>query len=1137
MQFCHLSPTEMVLRSALSESAVPARAEQGACARRGRFRSLAAACLILLPVLSVRALNPSLDPIQYGCQTWTAQNGLPTNGVSAIAQGADGYIWIGAKRGLARFDGVEFTSVNLSTSRGVWNSNVRSLGPRREGGLWVGLENSGFGIYDHGRFSFQSRAEWGGAHIDVHNMFEGPDGTIWIAATNAAARLAPGGRFETVIGTLDDFVRAWSVAPGRQGNVWFGLVDGGVYEWRNGRTTKLDDPELDHLAVYAVQEAADGAMWLGTTNGLLGYDRQHRRIHTLLTGHHIRTVLIDAAGAVWSGGDDGLYRFHKGELRARHKDDGLAAGAVTALCIDRENTLWVGTQIGLSHLTDFKFPIYPMENDGLPHQVVAVTASSRGGVWATHDTGLSHVDQRVESVWPKPGDPPLTAKRIFETRNGDLYLTIREKTLMILSHGELRAKFEMPGMVVGLAEDREGVILSVGDALYRVNQAGYKLLPLPTPKPDFKWIVDIRVSRDGALWVATVNGVFRLKDGRADHWAAAEGLPDPRAVTLCEDFDGTMWVGLLSGIARLGGPKLRVADREAGLFDDDIYAIVPDRLGYLWVNSARGIFRLKRSEMIAFADGRTTTVHSEAFDGPDAMMSADKGTEERIGTTSTDGRIWFPTVNGAVSIDPAHVPRNLVPPLVHIDEVHANGKPLPPDGGSVAPGRGELQVQFTALSFVAPLKATFRYRLIGYDLGWVDAGHRRIAVYNNLKPGRYHFEAIAANSDGVESATAAGFDIEFKPHFFQTGWFRLSIAAVVGLFLAGLYRVRVEFLRRRERSLEENKRLLETEVQRRTTELADTNLALQQRTHALEAEIEERKRMQQEIQRVQKQLLEASRQAGMAEVATGVLHNVGNVLNSVNVSAAVLEQKLGASKIPSVSRVAALLEEHGGDLAAFLTNDPRGRQIPAFLNVLSNHLAEEQNSLAQELAALRRHLDHINEVVAMQQNYAKVIGVSETFSAVEVFEDALRVLAGSGGASAVAIVRELDCNPMLTTERHKVLQVLVNLVRNAREACERSGGSDRRIVVGTENVEDRIRFRVTDNGVGIPEADLTRLFAHGFTTRKNGHGFGLHSSALVARELGGMLTVNSDGPGRGATFVLEIPRVKTTAGATLVAAS
>jgi signal transduction histidine kinase len=277
------------------------------------------------------------------------------------------------------------------------------------------------------------------------------------------------------------------------------------------------------------------------------------------------------------------------------------------------------------------------------------------------------------------------------------------------------------------------------------------------------------------------------------------------------------------------------------------------------------------------------------------------------------------------------------------------------------------------------------------------------------------------------------------------------------------------------------------------------------------------------LEHVHRQLLETSRKAGMAEVASSVLHNVGNVLNSVNVSSTCVTENLRKSKSATLGRVVKMLQEHEGDLSAFFATDSRARNLPVFLAQLADRLAIERATALEELAQLQKNIEHIKDIVAMQQTYAKISGVTETVQITDLVEDTLQMNMDSFTHHEVRIVRDFTDVPPVTVEKHKVLQILVNLVRNAKQACQATARPDKTMTLRVFNGDGRVKVAVSDNGIGISPENLARIFNHGFTTKKNGHGFGLHSGALAAKEMGGALRVESEGVGEGATFTLEIP--------------
>jgi PAS domain S-box-containing protein len=295
-------------------------------------------------------------------------------------------------------------------------------------------------------------------------------------------------------------------------------------------------------------------------------------------------------------------------------------------------------------------------------------------------------------------------------------------------------------------------------------------------------------------------------------------------------------------------------------------------------------------------------------------------------------------------------------------------------------------------------------------------------------------------------------------------------------------------------------------------------------TFGVTRDITELKEAEAKLEETHKRLAHASRMAGMAEVATDILHNVGNVLNSVNVSCSMVMERLQEAPAANLARIPQMLREHAGRLEEFLSTDPKGKKIPDYLGTVAKVIEEQRAFSLTELEQLRRHIDHIKQVVAMQQNYAKVAGVEEPVEIASLIEDSLRLNSSALDRHRVELKRDFEPVPTTLVDKHKVLQILVNLISNAKYAVSAVPRADKLVIVRVrQEGNDRIKIEVNDNGIGIAPDNLTRVFAHGFTTRPDGHGFGLHSGALAASELGGSLTVQSAGPGQGSTFTLELP--------------
>jgi signal transduction histidine kinase len=516
------------------------------------------------------------------------------------------------------------------------------------------------------------------------------------------------------------------------------------------------------------------------------------------------------------------------------------------------------------------------------------------------------------------------------------------------------------------------------------------------------------------------------------------------------------------------------------------------------------------------------------------------------------GVIWLHSLGRLVRFD-SRLPRPLASPpraqITSVQLVMSNRHLFNPGAvlQSLPYSDNSLVVRFATVFSPFESPVTFEVLLEGATDHWVSTGIVGSASFNGLKEGSYvfHVRPVTAGVPGEEARMA----FTVRPPWFRAWWAwatyvitAISLVLSIVWFNSYLERREKERLERlvAERTAEldqqvketleksaalaaseERYRQLNTELEARvvdrTAQLSKTNVDLKR-------EIAERQRAEQEVDRVHKQLLTASHEAGMAEVATGVLHNVGNVLNSVNVSAGLATERLRALKISGVSRVAQLLREQGDRLAQFLTEDLRGRRVPSYLDQLAAQLEDERAEVEKELSGLVANVDHINQIVAMQQSYARVSGFLEPVALAELVEDAIKIHGGALARHGIELARDFEQLPPVLIDKHKVLQILVNLIDNSKHACDAATQAEKRVTIRIQAIgPDREKIEISDTGVGIPPENLTRIFSQGFTTREGGHGFGLHSAVLAAHELGGTLTAQSDGLGHGATFTLELP--------------
>lgn len=1096
--------------------------------------SVFAAALLLLGTAATTslALDPSRTIFQYNCRSWSYQNGLPANGINAITQTRDGYLWLGTSRGLVCFDGEEFRTISMATLPEARSIIINCLIPSGPRGLWVGLRNSSYAHFDGTQGWKLFRRPDGAVEWNVQSLLQTPDEQLWIGGSWASTRTETESTLRMILTNEAPRPHVLSMLADTPGRIWLGTSERGLFVLTNGTPVSLAGLFPEPRIIAALAEDRAGNIWIGTHLGLYWLDPKLQLHQAAFPQYAINALLVDKEGQLWIGTMlAGLARWNGSDFSWLHKINGLASDHILSLAEDREGNLWVGTRDGLTQLANVKLPIFSAADGLVGQSVKSVSGSPRGGLWISTDEGIAYFSNRTFTTYAaEAGLQNVYTKRVLEASTGEVYVLGGGNQIEVMVAGKVVARHALRAMPLALTEDAQGVVVAVGGELCRVNRDGLQPYAFKDGKPPpLYWVKNVMTSRDGAIWIACVNGICRVKDGQYRQWTQSDGLLDYLCNWVLEDDEGVIWAGMATGLTRLKQGTIFNFRREDGLLDGDIHAVLADHLGYLWVDSSSGLYRLSRQALNEYADTGTNRIVSLPFNGAEAVKSSERYGQEPSAVRTADGRLWFPSAGGVVMVVPEQIRTNQVLTPVHLLSVRANSRELDlTQAALVPPGEGSLEFNYRGLNYAAPQKVQYRYQLSGYDKTWVNAGPRRNANYANLKPGSYEFQVVACNADGVWNDVPARFTVKLQPHYYQTAGFKVLLGGC-GLLLVGLIvAARVRHVRHKQEQLQQARDLLEVKVQERTAELAASN-------HSLQNEIEERKRIEAEVERINRQLVDASRQAGQAEVASSVLHNVGNVLNSVNVSTTVLLDRLRGLRLDNLAKAVHLLHEHRPDLGRFLSEDVKGRKLPEYFEKLRDHLSDERAKLLTEVGDLAGNIEHIKTIVAMQQNYARVAGVEETVALVDLVESAIRMHAAAFVRHGVALKRDFAVAPQVTLDKHKVLQILVNLLHNAKYACDETGRNDKNVAVSIrELTPERVAIEVADNGVGIAPEHLARIFTHGFTTKTNGHGFGLHSAAIAAQQLGGTLAVHSAGRGQGATFTLELP-LQHSSGCTTVA--
>jgi signal transduction histidine kinase/streptogramin lyase len=739
-------------------------------------------------------------PIQYHIDSWTTENGLSQNVIRDMCQTPDGYLWLVTLDGLVRFDGVRFVVFNRSNTAGIEGNRFMSLYCAANGDLWAGSEYSGITRYSHGRFTTYMLKQ-GLSASDVPDVIGDDAGHIWALAHTSIVEWNGTGFQLTELPPQLSGCKYYS--NGRSG---FWCIQGdSLHLFVRGKDRSYSLPPSWPSGTHvAVGEDVSGVLWLADDNGrfaklihgiwstvLRAGKNSDEPTSTYLDPHGVpwtlsigsdaggfltqavsvpsggqqrriafNTFLEDREGSIWLTTDgQGLYRLRPQTILSLSKEEGLPDRNIYPIYQDREGAIWIGTwNGGLARFSEGEFSAVPLT----PSRISSIFEDRDGALWVATTAGLYKRDRgHFEAVSNTLLDSASGVRAIDQDSDGALWFGT--------SHGVVRFKdgnWSMLTMKDGLATDDVRVLIN---------------------------------GRTGNLWIGGYGGLTSFDHGHFKAWNDATGLPNNTIRSLYEDSEGVLWIGTYdSGLVRLDGGRLTRFTVREGLFSNGAFQILEDGRGYLWMSCNRGIYRIAKSELNEFAMGKRSVVFSTVYGKGEGMRNAEcNGGLSPAGVRARDGKLWFPTQDGVAVVDPLTVTANPLPPPVVIESVSLDREPQPVDRSvRVPPGSENLDIDYTALSFLDSEHIRFRYKLDGLDRDWVEAGTRRTAYYSHLPPGDYTFKVIAANSDGVWNLEGRQLYISVLPRFYQTWWFFVIVALTAAGTVYLFWRSRMSRLER-----------------------------------------------------------------------------------------------------------------------------------------------------------------------------------------------------------------------------------------------------------------------------------------------------------------------------------------------------
>jgi PAS domain S-box-containing protein len=1185
-----------------------ARGPTGSPWRSGRGTpALLLAALALAVTAHATTAAPADDP-EYIVDVWETDHGLPENSATAMVQTPDGHLWFGTFNGLVRFDGVRFTVFDRSNTPQLPSAAIVNLHLDRKGRLWISTDRGLVRVQDGRWTPIDRTAGWTGDFVRF--FADGPDGAVYLTSFDRKLFRAEGTRLQAIPTPMleDEFRRAGVPTVDATGDLWLSHHRF-IGRWTDGRWEPRVAPDASSPEDVGAGRGRDGSLWTVGRRRLAKYTGGSLVLEAVppfpLLGFW--SLFEDSAGHVWiCSFTSGLYRFTPRDRSWRHftAADALSYDAVRFVFEDREANLWIGTSGG--GLLRFKRRTFSTWGPihGLPERVTKSVSHDRQGniVVATHGAGVTRLD----------GTPLFRA-----TWSGKVYAQAalvdrRDRLWMgLVDRGLIGPQGPVPGLVprsaadperwtvYSLFEDSCGRIWVGGDhgafVLTDEGVTGYEL-----PGASVRSFAEDPST--GAIWVGTSGaGLHRIEDGRLRRPPEVAALSTDGVAALHAEQDGTLWIGTFDrGLAGLVRGRLVRLDEAQGLPARGIGAIVDDGVGHLWLGTNRGVFRIARAELDAMAAGRRTALAGQVFTLSDGLPSLEVSMGyQPTAVRNRDGRIWFATLKGLASVDPRTLQLNDQPPPTLIDEIRIDDRPLggmasgpfdgPPRAVTVPPGASRIEIGYAALSFTAPEKVRFRYRLEQLDADWIDVGSRRVVYFQDLSPGTYRFGVRAANNDGLWNEAGSVLTFTVQPFWWQTLWFRSAafagIVALVGLTAWQVSRAR---LRRQVQALEHRQALAQERARlasvleatsdcvsfanpagrilyvnpagRRmlgldeTAGLGDLAIVDVHPAWATEIVVKEgipcairdgiwsgetalRNRSGAEIP-ISQVIVAHRTPGGAVEFLSTIARDISDRMRAEEQLRDSEERLRQSQKMEAIGRLAGGIAHDFNNLLTVITgytsyflsqHQPDDPDYPMLLE--SHHAGERASALTRQLLAFSRR----------QLLVPTVLDLNSVVSEME------RMLA-SLIPEHIAVRTELAREPCIVkADRIQLEQVILNLAVNARDAMPTGG----RLTLASSHVtvdEEAARanpelgpgpyvvLSVSDSGCGMDDAVRQRIFEPFFTTKgpEGGSGLGLATVYGIVKQSGGHVAVESE-VGHGSTFHVYLPRVEQPMPATAAA--
>jgi ligand-binding sensor domain-containing protein/anti-sigma regulatory factor (Ser/Thr protein kinase) len=770
-----------------------------------RRQAIAVAVLILglLPLFGAapaRALDPGKSLAACSVDTWRAREGVP-GWVRALAQTSEGYLWVGTNVGLVRYGGGRATAIAAAPAQ-ERASDVTGLLAARDGTLWI---NPGRGDPVCARDGILTDCLPAGQQLApgtrIADIHQDAQGHFWLAADEGIYRFD--GRALTLVHPAArlPFDRATAVHRDARGRLWLGAGNGlfsvAAASGAGAVVPQALIPGVELGFVSSFFETAGGRVWVVSERGLLRIEGEAVTLFGAAEGFPAgrpTQVIEDRDGNVWFGGRRGLTRFRAGAgFVTFTREHGLSDDDVTAVMEDVEGSLWVGTRGGgIGQFTDRTLDAQAGPPSLRERWINTVVEDGAGAIWIGTRAGLTRWKDGQERTFTRAdGLPADHVHAVWPGRDGELWVGT-EGGLGRWRAGKIDVPAPLATPVSALYQDGQGILwMGIGQGLARLVGGSIERLPVQGGMV-LNEIRGMQHDDRGTLWLSAGGKLLRVVNGQVALPPAGSAPFDDvgqvgKVRSLQRSADGTLWLGTYDGLVRNRGGVWRRFDGAQGVVPHDLYQVLDDDRGFLWAGTTQGITRIARAALTNLEAGRDPGMGLVSFHASDQRRAVAAVRANQPGAwKGRDGRLWFATSRGVVTIDPTRLRVNSRPPSVVIEQALVDGRPAKRGvPNAFAPGSGALEFHFAGISLIEPQKVRHRYRLEGFEPQWVEAGTRRVAYYTNIGPGSYRFRVQASNADGVWNHQGDVLELKLAPHFFQTWWFYcLCALGALGLVLS-----------------------------------------------------------------------------------------------------------------------------------------------------------------------------------------------------------------------------------------------------------------------------------------------------------------------------------------------------------------